>query len=105
MLDCIKFELESQKKRFEQMRDTEIANAKARADNDLISPKFGELENVKQAQLVKANEEYNAKVVTISNTYDAQKETYRKQIYDRCETEVATGFKAAIDDIEKQLAE
>ena len=105
MLDCIRQELQKTKANIEALKQSEIANQKAKANIEVIEPEMTRLETEKQKGLNTAKAAYDKQVSEIINSYDLQKAAFKDKANEKFQAKVEESFKAVITEIDKQLAD
>jgi|GEM_PF-4692392 hypothetical protein len=105
MLDCIRQELQKTKANIEALKQSEIANQKAKANIEVIEPEMTRLETEKQKGLNTAKAAYDKQVSEIINSYDLQKAAFKDRANEKIQAKVEESFKAVITEIDKQLAD
>lgn len=104
MLECIRQIYERNKSDLISLQGQEIADQKAKADIDLITPKFQEYEQNKAQQIAYAQEQCNKSIATANESCESQKLAYRTETYKKIETAVNAQFATALADLDKKLA-
>lgn len=104
MIDCIRNDYINQKNRFEQMKSQEIELQKQKAENEVVTPKFAEIENQKQLSLQIAQDAYQRAVASANDVCDNAKKAFREATYKKIEEVVSAEFATALFDLEKKLS-
>ena len=104
MLECIKQELLKARANIEALKQSEIANQKAKANIEVIDPECQRPEEEKNKVLTTANEAYNKQTEEIIKKYDLQKAAFKETAERKIEEKVEESFKVVLDNLDKQLA-
>ena len=101
MLECIKQELLKARANIEALKQSEIANQKAKANIEVIDPECQRLEEEKNKVLTTA---YNKQTEEIIKKYDLQNAAFKETAERKIEEKVEESFKVVLDNLDKQLA-